>query len=510
MVRPYLHAELAGQRRLRKDLKILDPGAGSGALLESIYEIYVEGLYDWQSQKEKARKEWSQNVFACEIQEDLQHILIGKGVNLIASDFLQLETPRKFDLIVMNPPFANGAKHILHAWKFIDEGNLVALVNSETINNPCDQNRQLLAKLIEDNNGTVEDAGQVFRDADRRAKVNVSIIRLTKEDRSGFALFDDEDFTRSTLSDPIIGDLKGPESELAKRDVIGNLILRYQEAVDHYLIYKRSERKMKILENHFDWPVTALKAAYRKGDYHTDQKLPKRKKDDKKSYDDYLSDLTAAAWRTVIRLTGFKDRMTSRVRNEFEKNIEGVQAMEFTRENIIKLLDLLVDSHTQIIEQCILDAYDELTKYHKKNRVHVEGWKTNNAYKVKKKVIIPYAVEYWDSGMWYLTDRTRGGIIADLDKAMCFLDGRRIEDVDTIEDAVREKAKQNRETRTLGSDDTYCESTFFKMRFFMKGTIHLTFKSEKLHDRFNLFVARKRGWLSEYEAEHVTDVVKRN
>lgn len=171
MVRPYLHAELSGQRRLRKDLKILDPGAGSGALLESIYEIYAEGLYDWRSQKEKARKEWSQNVFACEIQEDLQHILIGKGVNLIASDFLQLETPRKFDLIVMNPPFANGAKHILHAWKFIDEGNLVALVNSETIKNTCDQNRQLLAKLIEDNNGTVEDAGQVFRDAERRAKV---------------------------------------------------------------------------------------------------------------------------------------------------------------------------------------------------------------------------------------------------------------------------------------------------------------------------------------------------
>jgi hypothetical protein len=493
MVRPYLEVNFGERKFFNKDLKILDPSAGSGILLEAVYDIYLEKVYDWG--KDKIRKEWKRDVFACEIQEDLQHILIGKGVNIITSDFLQLETSRRFDLIVMNPPFSNGAKHILHAWKFIDEGNIVALVNSETLKNPYDKNRKLLLKLIEDNKGTVEHVGEVFQDADRSTKVKVSIIRINKKNHSKFSLFDDKEFSKSNLNNPVNGDLSDTKNELAKRDIIGNLIIRYQEAINHYVMYKRSERKMKILEDQFDWEDSYLKAAYSKGQFHTDESLNNRKKHDRESYDTYLSELTAAAWRTVIRLTGFKERMTSRVLKEFENNIQGVKTMEFTRDNIVKLLDLLVQSRTQIIENCILDAYDELTKYHKNNRVHVEGWKTNEAYKVKRKVIIPCAVEYWDSGSWYLTEKMRGGIVSDLDKAMCFLDGKRIEDILTIGRAVKNKAIENKENGAFGSSDTYCESTFFKMRFFMKGTIHMTFKNKKLHDQFNLFVARKRGWL---------------
>jgi hypothetical protein len=43
--------------------------------------------------------------------------------------------------------------------------------------------------------------------------------------------------------------------------------------------------------------------------------------------------------------------------------------------------------------------------------------------------------------------------------------------------------------------DSKCESEFFSLRFFKKGTLHLTFKDEQLWQRFNQFVARERGWL---------------
>jgi len=46
-----------------------------------------------------------------------------------------------------------------------------------------------------------------------------------------------------------------------------------------------------------------------------------------------------------------------------------------------------------------------------------------------------------------------------------------------------------------GLVDTQCESEFFTMRFFKKGSLHLTFKNEKLWETFNRVVAAERGWL---------------
>ena len=60
--------------------------------------------------------------------------------------------------------------------------------------------------------------------------------------------------------------------------------------------------------------------------------------------------------------------------------------------------------------------------------------------------------------------------------------GKRFEDIITIEQAINPNERQ-------------AESTFFRMRYFKKGTLHLEFKDDALWERFNLVACQGKGWL---------------
>jgi hypothetical protein len=45
--------------------------------------------------------------------------------------------------------------------------------------------------------------------------------------------------------------------------------------------------------------------------------------------------------------------------------------------------------------------------------------------------------------------------------------------------------------------DNTAESQYFDIRFFKKGTVHLTFKEERLWEKFNVTAAKGKAWLGE-------------
>jgi hypothetical protein len=53
------------------------------------------------------------------------------------------------------------------------------------------------------------------------------------------------------------------------------------------------------------------------------------------------------------------------------------------------------------------------------------------------------------------------------------------------------------------------ESEFFICQMFKKGTLHITFKDEKLYLRFNRIAAEGRGWLKAWQGKYTkaTDIV---
>ena len=119
-----------------------------------------------------------------------------------------------------------------------------------------------------------------------------------------------------------------------------------------------------------------------------------------------------------------------------------------------------------------------------KNIHYYNGWKTNNAFKCNKKVIIPlYAFDH----IWKEIDLFRiRDELADIEKAMNYLDCGRTEAYGMAE--ILRTAKEQGTHRAV-------DTKFFKIDIFKKGTCHLTFKDMELLKKFNLYCGKKLNWL---------------
>ena len=128
--------------------------------------------------------------------------------------------------------------------------------------------------------------------------------------------------------------------------------------------------------------------------------------------------------------------------------------------------------------RCIEEAFDNMTKYHKDNRVYVEGWKTNDAWKVNRKFILPNMQNSW----WKDSPSLYKEKIIDIEKAMCFIMKKSFGNINSI-------TKQNIQWGVK------YDSEFFEFRFYKKGTIHLYFKDVYLYEQFNIVACKSKNWL---------------
>ena len=146
---------------------ILEPSAGKGDIAKAI--------------KNKTNKA---KIHLIEIEPELQAIAKQYG-QLVDTDFLSFTPDTTYDYIIMNPPFDNGADHLLKAWEIATNTNIVCLLNAETIRNPYSQTRQALKAIIEQY-GTVEYLQNAFTSAERQTNVEVALVRLTKKSENSF------------------------------------------------------------------------------------------------------------------------------------------------------------------------------------------------------------------------------------------------------------------------------------------------------------------------------------
>ena len=95
---------------------ILDPSAGKGDILRRIVE---------------KTRERQAALSAIEIDPSLRSILSAEGFTVRGSDFLAYNEPFYYDLILMNPPFFDGDKHLWKAWELVaDGGNIGCILNA--------------------------------------------------------------------------------------------------------------------------------------------------------------------------------------------------------------------------------------------------------------------------------------------------------------------------------------------------------------------------------------------
>ncbi len=444
---------------------ILEPSAGNGAILDYLMDRHLVQKDD---------------VYAIEREPELKMILQQKEYKVLGDDFLQYCGSNHFDLILMNPPFANGDEHFLKAWNLLKNGHIVCLLNAETLSNPFSEKRKLLQKVLEDNSATVENLGQCFTTASRKTNVDVIMVTVRKQSENQFK-FTFENLGREkgfkideeTLQNPI-----------AVRDVIGNMIIRFEKLQEVFINYMKVKAEMEFYTEGLLPERKSLTGiindAVKGGPHSRSQKFNR------------FSDLMRnEIWQVVMDKINIQQFMTSSVRENFDKFRTTQGAVDFTRENVAQLIELLYENKGSILDKAVVDVFDLCTMCHKENRCHVEGWKTNDKWKVNRKIILPNIITIGYNGHYSVSHY--GGHyrkFEDIDKVMCYLSGKHFSQIDRI-DAGIQRYEVGR-TEKLATE-------FFWIRCFKKGTIHLEFKDKYLWQEFNMRACAGKNWLPEAE-----------
>ncbi len=451
-----------------KTASILEPSAGMGAICDFL---------KWNGAKQS-------RIFTCENDPNMKAALTGKGYKVIHENFLTYSGSMNFDLIVMNPPFDMGADHLLKAWNIIRTGHIVCLLNAETLENPYTQSRMDVAKLVQDY-GSATYLGDCFQSAARKTGVNVVMVRLNKKTAQSGASFN---MPGTDKMEEI--DLSTENAELEKVDYISALVRSYEKTIESTGALYKAMMEFKLFSTVFSGEYGPQKLCTQFFETAT-------KYGYSEAHNEFVLAFQRHAWDMIFRKTKAADLMTEKVKEKFNKWREDMGGIDVNEENICTLFDALIQQRKLISDECVVEVFDKLTYHSEKNRQLLgEAWKTNSAYMVAEKFILPSVVEVGWSGRLSLSHGRWGrDFLNDVDRALCMVTGKTFSPV-TMSDGSMLRIKT-----TVDAIVEYCndhtnpmESEFFTFQLYKKGSGHFKFKDEAVRREFNRRACEKKGW----------------
>lgn len=454
---------------------VLDPSAGKGDLLNAMNTRFRDR---WSYSRDYRQYD----CYAVEIDPDLRAILKEKSYRLIGSDFLSCKLYSQFDLILMNPPFSCGEKHLLKALEMQKNGGKIrCILNAETIRNPYTNDRKLLVQLLESYGAKIEYVKNAFSHAEVKTDVEVALIRVDIPENSSYESVLVEHLKKAELEEEHKEYAVGTaETSLDNRDFFQIIIGRYNtECRNALTIIDEFEKLQPLVSSSFDkeCPILSLSVS---------------SKDSYKGYsmkNQVLFAIRRKYWETLFQSKQFSEKMTESLRDKFMSKVEELVFYEFSKENIMLLYDEMNALLSKGIEQTIIDLFDEFSikgywDENSKNIHYFNGWKTNKAYIVNKKVIRRLSGTYW--GRWELSWETIKKL-EDMEKVFEYLN--------PVKEEYEPIAHVNHRYKEEGKSTQIIEFHYFKCQFYLKGTCHITFKDEELLKKFNLYGCLHKNWL---------------
>lgn len=438
----------------------LDPSAGQGHILDVIANKRNSNYDRYSHRDDKS------GLFAIEINPGRQAILRDKGYKVIDSDFLAHPGLQYFDYIIINPPFDDGASHLLKAWDDVANGAIIrCLINSETLNNPYTEERKRLKSIVT-RYGWSKELGAAFSDAEHRTNVRVTLIHLhdTRKQESFRVDFEPKIMNGRFKVDEI------EDNALVSPNVFSAYEARYNAGVEAF-------KELLLARQKVDFFLNPLLTEYKSGKNLAAEALKGSQGADV-CYQQFLRDVTRESWNSLFAKTKLGHVTTENVRKELEQAQVEQGVMAFTASNMEALFNQLFLSREQIMLSCILEAFDSMTKHYEGNREYYESWKTNSAYKVGKRFILPSMGAAYHEGLDYSAKRK----VEDIEKALCFLEGKPFDSIMSV-------------TSVYNQDSHYgkkMSSEFFITKLYRKGTFHFLWKDFDLMSRFNAMVAKER------------------
>lgn len=450
----------------------LDPSAGKGDILDYLADV----------------KQCKPPLYAAEIDMELRFILTGKKYRIIGSDWLEVKPTIDPDFIIQNPPFSEAAHHVLHSWEVLKPGGHLVSIIPDTLLVADDQYSETVVELItryghnpadKTQSGTaagLQRLGAAFRYAERPTTVEVSVIRLHKPqpvdqniDFDGLHVEDQD-----TEFDPgvFVSDLP------AARDTVAALVARYNAARRILEERARLAEEAKFYLKGISGTAHVESLARDETHYNS---VPIMQSDS-------IPALTSAFWTYVFSKTNLAGKLSSKVANQFEQFRRDQRFMAFTERNIHQVFTYLLDNGGDMFQQVVNDVFRALTEYHPDNREVPKDarWKSNFGWKLGPRIILPNVVDPDWAGNGLRASYYHRDLLDDFDKACCLLINLPFDQCVTIIKAIDEKHPFS------GQE---FNSTFFTLRAYKKGTLHIRFRDEELRDKFNQVAAMGKPWI---------------
>ena len=433
-------------------------------------------------------------LHAYELNHDLQEIVKSKGAQVHGSDFLRATFFTPVEYVVMNPPFSNGIDHLLHVWNTVDATAIVCLLNATNYYEPINSKREQLVRLVE-RFGEAERLGSVFSDSERHTNVDVVMITLIKPEVKSVLNLQD-DFEKIDFK----VDLSEDNSQIIAADKIGRMEAYFKAYREALKVKKKLDSEIlsiaKSLGFERDLPIV---------DIDIEAELKKR---------------NAELWSQLLRDTDYKSLMSSSVYDEFMKKFATQKEYMFSRENASNLVEALVANAERFYLESLVECFDRIAWRSTKNRQELvdggktskgsgfgkQGWRTNDAFLnlndsphiIKRKFVYPFPedslwggpkIEYYSQYSFFNVN--------DLDRVLCRLAGLKMDQIRTIYDSYADCRKRK--------EGNKFQSTFFDCVWYKKGTIHFTFRDERLYQWFVCKAAEHKGYpLNEAEEVYAT------
>lgn len=460
---------------------ILEPSAGKGDIVNALIE--KEKIYSTSYTKYKF------DIDCIEADQNLQHILKGKNFRVVYNDFLTYDTMKEYDVIIMNPPFSNGCKHLLKALEMQKRngGAVICLLNAETLKNLCTNERIDLQRQLEEYNAKIEFIQDAFLDAERKTGVEIALVKvqLPEVHRESFIL----DGLKKAREQREITE-EEENTQLIDNNFFKSIVNQYQLEV---------EAGIKLIKEYYAMSPYILSSFGKDHKGNTIQKggciLSLKIGDKSISVNEYIKKVRAKYWIALFENPKFIGQLTGNLQRDFYNKVEELEDYDFSLYNIYQLKIDMQKKVVKGIEDTIIELFDELSNKHhwydemSKNIHYYNGWKTNKAWIINKKVIIPlsgYCDLNYSWGGFRPTDCNVVSKLQDMEKCFNYLDGGLTEAVD-LEESLK-FAEEYGETKNI-------QLKYFTVTFYKKGTCHITFNNEELLKKFNIFGSQHKGWL---------------
>lgn len=457
---------------------ILEPSAGKGDIVDYIKqkEKYYNIKYD---------------IDCIEANQNLRHILEGKKYRVVYNDFLTYNTRKEYDIIIMNPPFSNGCKHILKALEMQQNGGKIAcILNAETLKNPYTNERKDLQRKLTEYNAKVEFIQDAFINAERKTDVEIALIYvdIPQTTEKSF-IFDglkkaaEAEETKAEQSTELITDdyIKNVVKQYEMEVEAGIKLIKEYRAMTPYIMreFGKDEKTGEIIQTGGCILSMDLSRNYNK--YNNTL-----------SINNYIREVRGKYWNALFNNENFVGLLTNNLKTEFYNRVEELKDYDFSLYNIYTLKIQMIERTSKGVEDTIISLFEELSNKYSwmdqtsKNIHYYNGWKTNKAWKINKKVIIPLSGYSQYFGNYEPTYYTVVEKLSDIEKCFNYLDGGKTDDVNIKESL--QFAEEYGETKDI-------QLKYFTVTFYKKGSCHIVFNDDELLKKFNIFGSQKKGWL---------------